>query len=144
MVEQFAYNPKSGRYISTSSRLYFKLIKEGVIKPDYVAEPVAEPVIVTPEPQKPPTSLKKNLVKAAAEAISENRNQLVGTKDLTDDETDQLLKRLLYAKLCMEPAKKKKPKPKPKKRKRKKAVVVPSSSESEESSDEEASESESD
>ena len=139
MVEQFAYNPKSGRYISTSSRLFQKLVKEGVIKVEPVVEPTAEPV-VAPEPQKPPTSLKKKLVKAGAEAIAENRNQLAGTRDLDDDETDQLLRRMLYAKLCMEPAKKKKPKPK----KRKKKVVLPSSSDEESESDEESSESESD
>jgi hypothetical protein len=143
MVEQFAYNPLSGRYISTSSRLYFKLIKNGTIKTEPVVEPVVppEPEQVGPEPQKPKPSLKKKLAKVAVDVIAENSGQLAGTKDLTDEETDQLLRRMLYAKLCIEPSKKKKPKPKPK---RKKKVVLPSSSDEESESDEESSESESD
>jgi hypothetical protein len=74
-------------------------------------------VIAPPEPQKPKKTLRKKLAKVAVDVIAENRSQLAGTKDLTDDETDQLLRRMLYAKLCMEPAKKKKPKTKPKKAK---------------------------
>jgi hypothetical protein len=132
MSELYILNPRSQRYISRTSRLYIKLVKEGVIV-EPVVEPEAppEPVVV---PQKPPTSLKKKLAKVAVDVIAENSGQLAGTKDLTDEETDQLLRRMLYAKLCLEPTKKKKGKPKPK---RKQKVVIPSSSEEEsESSDE--------
>jgi hypothetical protein len=143
MSELYILNPKSQRYISKTSRLYIRLVKEGVI-----VEPVVEPVVepeALPEPvvvpQKPPTSLKKKLAKVAVGVIAENSQELAGTRDLDDDQVDQLLKRMLYEKLCLtEKKSKRKPKPKPK---RKKKVVVVSSSE-EESSDEETSDSDSD
>jgi hypothetical protein len=141
MSEMYILNPKSQRYISKTSRLYIRLVKEGVIvEPVVEPEALPEPVVV---PQKPPTSLKKKLAKVAVGVIAENSQELAGTRDLDDDQVDQLLKRMLYEKLCLEPAKKKKPKAKPKKRK-KKVVVLPSSSDEESESDEESSESESD
>jgi hypothetical protein len=139
MSELYILNPKSQRYISKTSRLYIRLVKEGVIvEPVVEPEALPEPVVV---PQKPPTSLKKKLAKVAVDVIAENSQELAGTRDLDDDQVDQLLKRMLYEKLCLtEKKSKRKPKPKPK---RKKKVVVVSSSE-EESSDEETSDSDSD
>jgi hypothetical protein len=139
MSELYILNPKSQRYISKTSRLYIRLVKEGVIvEPVVEPETLPEPVVV---PQKPPTSLKKKLAKVAVGVIAENSQELAGTRDLDDDQVDQLLKRMLYEKLCLtEKKSKRKPKPKPK---RKKKVVVVSSSE-EESSDEETSDSDSD
>jgi hypothetical protein len=139
MSEMYILNPKSQRYISRTSRLYIRLVKEGVIvEPVVEPETLPEPVVV---PQKAPTSLKKKLAKVAVGVIAENSQELAGTRDLDDDQVDQLLKRMLYEKLCLtEKKSKRKPKPKPK---RKKKVVVVSSSE-EESSDEETSDSDSD
>ncbi len=141
MPEQFALNPKSGRYISKSSRLYFKLVNEGII----TVEPTPLPEVAEKgqTPCNTPKALKKKLKKVGFEVIAENKSQLEGTHDLNDDELDQLLKRMLYEKLCINeektPSKKKKSKPKPKKKK--KRIIVPSSSDE---SDSESSESESD
>jgi hypothetical protein len=135
MSELYILNPKSQRYISKTSRLYIRLVKEGVIvEPVVEPEALPEPVVV---PQKPPTSLKKKLAKVAVGVIAENSQELAGTRDLDDDQVDQLLKRMLYEKLCLT-EKKSKRKPKPKPKRKKKVVVVSSSEEESESSESES------
>jgi hypothetical protein len=132
-TELYVLNPKSQRYISRTSRLYEKLVKQGVIvepviKPTPPPEPVA-PLVKPPSP----LLLKRSLAKVAVNVIAENRSQLAGTKDLDDDQVDQLLKRLLYEKLCIKKPKRAKSKAKAKKKKK---VIVPSSSEEESSESE--------
>ena len=71
--------------------------------------------------------------------IQKNLKKVVKAQKLSDAEMDDMLKRLLYKKLCMaepmKPAKKEKPKKPKKKAKKKYKIVEPSSSESESESD---------
>tara|TARA_R110000782_G_scaffold71722_1_gene143757 strand:- start:1223 stop:1564 length:342 start_codon:yes stop_codon:yes gene_type:complete len=110
-TDLYILNPKSNRFISRSSKLYFKLVKEGIIIEPITAKPI--------KPSAKKKGLKKLLKKESMEMIDENKHKLEGTQDLNDDELDQLLKRMLYEKLCCK-----------KKKKKKKIVITSSDSES--------------
>jgi hypothetical protein len=131
---QFVINPKTKRLILKSSRLYDKLVKEGVI--EEVIEPtpvVTEEIIETPNNNS--KKLKKKLKRISFDSIKENKDRLKDSEDLSDKQLDKLLKRMLFEKLCVKT--KKAPKKKPKKKKK---IVIVSSSE-DESSESETSES---
>ena len=103
-----------------------KQVQSPVCKPDFKQEP--QPVIIQPENSSKTKKIKKEL----KEIAQENKEKFVG---ITQEQSDELLKKMLYEKLFVN-------KPtidKKKKKKKKKHVVVQSeSSDSEESDSEES------
>jgi hypothetical protein len=126
-------NPKTNRFVHVGTQKYKRLISEGVIQP--VSDP--EETITPATAPAAPESLKVKLIETATDVVKENATKF--TPELTQEQTDRLLKKMLYEKLCIKPKPSKTKKPK-KKKKPKFKVVEPQSS----SSDESESESESD
>ena len=165
---QFVLNPLSNRYVNTSSKTYRRLLKSGEITaleeqptpstppPSPVASPLATPPppppIATPQPpvtSEPPLPCAKALVVDHLTSISaDHKGELSG---LSQKDTETLLRKLLYERLCVSPPEKvkkaKKSKAKAKKVKAKKPkkvkyrMVTPPPSSSEEDSSESESES---
>ena len=149
-------NPKTNRYIFYGTPLYSKLVREGVIqayKPPKLNNFNQEE---TPQPQPPQSnresqSLKTLVTNECVDTITKNKNRF--SQNLTQEETDELLKRMLFEKLCISKknlpttcTKSKKSKTKKKKKRRFKVKhnkVSPPSSSSE-SSDLDSSDSDSD
>ena len=153
MPQTHVLNPQTNRMLKLTSKNCKRLIQLGIIQPPEI--PVREPQENTkdsdglkvspsqltpesnPESPKPPEVQEKELkseVKAEMKKIiKENKNEF---KELTQKETDQLLKRMLFEKLCVNKPKKEKKiaKPNPKKKKYK-LRKIESSSESESESD---------
>lgn len=136
-------NPKTNRFVRIGTQKYKRLIREGVLK-----EPPQSPkeFAPTPEPIEPPPSpietqkfneddYHAKMAETFQKIVKENESKLV---DLTQKQTDVLLKKLLYQKLCVDKPEKPKKVKKPKKAKKKKfKIVQPSSSESESESESE-------
>lgn len=137
----FVLNPITNRYIAVDSKVYNRLVKAGSIEP-------VTPQIVTPEPiiQVPETKIenvpktvpvvtappvKELLANELTDIVKEHKKKFA--KELTQKQTDALLRKLLYDKLCVSKKKKKvdassrKPAKKPKKIKFKIATPPPSS-----------------
>jgi len=141
--EGYCFNPSSNRICRLDTAKTKKLIKSGIVviprdlqMPNERIPETPEPV-QEPEPPKPEVQEKelKSEVKAEMKSIiNENKNEF---KELSQRETDALLKRMLFEKLCVKKKKKKKKaKPKPKKKKYKLRKIESSSeSESESESD---------
>ena len=123
-------NPKTNRFVHVGTQKYKRLISEGVIQP--VSDPEE-----TITPGTAPENLKVKLIDTATHIVKENATKF--TPELTQEQTDRLLKKMLYEKLCIKAKLSKTKKPK-KKKKPKFKIVAPQSS----SSDESESESESD
>jgi hypothetical protein len=112
-------NPQTKRYVKKNSQQYNKLVREGVI------QAIEEPAEETPP-------IKALLAEELTTIVKENKPLF--QKELTQAQSDALLRKLLYEKLCI--SKKPKKEEKTKKKKKFKIVAPPSSSESEsESSD---------
>ena len=123
----YVENPQTGRLIKRTTAKAKKLVKLGliVLPPEPKVEAVKEPEPTpTPEPEPEPVSLKTEMAKTAVSLVKENKDAF---RDLSQDDTSALLRKLLIDKLC--PKKTKEPK-KPKKFKLK---PPPPSSESESS-----------
>ena len=119
MESQKILNPLTKRYVNVGSQQYNKLVLEGLIKPPEEKAPEAE--------ETPP--VKALLAETLTDVVKQNKKQF--EKEMTQQECDTLLRKLLYAKLCI-----KEPKPDKKKKKKFKVRAPPPSSESEsESSD---------
>ena len=152
MPQTHVLNPQTNRMLKLTSKNCKRLIQLGIIQPPEPQENtkdsdetklVSSQLTQEPEPPKPPevpvreanrTSIEKELKKEVKtemkKIINENKNEF---KELSQRETDALLKRMLFEKLCVnKPKPKKIAKPKTKKYK----VVQPSSSD--ESSSEES------
>lgn len=155
MSTEYALNVKTGRYCKIGSRTYQRALKAGHINSDYteptkITPEIAEPQPITPpvEVKTPPPSptnnikvqkfdaaeLKKLMGETMTDIIKENKPQF---KDLTQKQTDVMLKKLLYDKLMIDQKSKKSKKVKAKKPKKKSKYKIrePSSSESSESSE---------
>jgi len=150
--EGHCYNPQSKRICRLDTAKTKKLIKSGIIvlprdlemPNERIPEtpepetPILEPEtpILEPEPPKPPEVQEKELkseVKAEMKKIiKENEPQF---KELTQKETDKLLRVMLYEKLVLSKPKKEKKQPKPKKKKYKLRKIESSSEESESESE---------
>lgn len=139
------YNPATKRICRLDQAKTKKLIKLGVIvlprdlempneSPEEVIKPEPEPEPEIIEPEEPAkVDIKPVLKKELKTIIKENKNEF---KNLTQKESDQLLKRMLYEKLCVDKQKEKeKKKEKPKKKTKFKLRKVISSSESESESE---------
>ena len=161
---QFVLNPLSNRYVNTSSKTYRRLLKKGVItvpeEQPIPSTPPSSPVtpptpIVTPPPpiatlpppiatSEPPLPCAKTLViDHLTNIAADHTGELSG---LSQKDTEILLRKLLYERLCVTPPEKakkaKKSKAKAKKVKAKKPkkvkyrMVTPPPSSSEEDSSE--------
>ena len=139
------YNPATKRICRLDQAKTKKLIKLGVIvlprdlempneSPEEVIKPEPEPEPEIIEPEEPAkVDIKPVLKKEMKTIIKENKSQFEG---ITQSQSDQLLKKLLYQKLCVDkPKEKEKKKEKPKKKTKFKLRKVISSSESESESE---------
>jgi hypothetical protein len=98
-------NPQTNRFVKVGSQKHKRLIMEGVLLPE--------------------DDFSSKLKETCTDIVESNSDAF--TSDLSQDQIDTLLKKMLYEKLCIQPIKKKK--------KKKKKIVYPSSSESESESD---------
>ncbi len=123
-------NPRTNRFVHVGTQKYKRLISEGVIQPVSEPEETIRPATAPAAPE----SLKVKLIETATDIVKENAAKF--TPELTQEQTDRLLKKMLYEKLCIKPKPSNDRKPKKKKKKTKFKVVEPQSSSSDsESSD---------
>lgn len=156
----------TGRVLKSTGDRYKRLAKLGKLRPVEVpSTPVSAPApvcvpapipapIIVPYTESNTPALKKEIINMTTDIIKENKNRL---SEMSQDETNELIKQLLYMKLCggqapskpsksskssksskpSKPSKSSKPsKEKDKKKQIKKyKVVVPDTSESSDSSD---------
>jgi hypothetical protein len=117
---------------------YLRLLREGAVdppppppSPEASAEPPAAPVPLAREPAaaKPAAGLKASVIEQATDIVRDNKEQFL---DLSQRQTDKLLRRMLYEKLCVGDKAEKKKKSKVKFKSHK---VAEESSSSEEDSD---------
>ena len=124
-------NPRTNRFVHVGTQKYKRLVSEGVIQP--VSEP-EEAITPATAPAPAPENLTVKLIETATDIVKDNATKF--TPELTQEQTDRLLKKMLYEKLCIKPKPSNDRKPKKKKKKPKFKVVEPQSSSSEsESSD---------
>lgn len=143
MKEGHVYNPSTKRICRLDQAKTKKLIKLGVIvlprdlempneEPEEVIEEKNEVIEEIPEVIEE-QNIKPVLQKELKSIIKENKNEF---KNLTQKESDELLKRMLYQKLVLNvPKKQKEKKKKTTKFKLKKIVVSDSDTDSESESD---------
>jgi len=112
-------NPRTNRFVHVGTQKYKRLISEGVIQP--VADP--EEIIRPATAPAAPENLKVKLIETATDIVKENAAKF--TPELTQEQTDRLLKKMLYEKLCIKPKPSNDRKPKKKKKKTKFKVVEP-------------------
>ena len=110
-------NTKTNRYFKKGSPTYNKLFTDGFCNEKPKTEPIDGETkhVETPiEPNvDPEPDLKKEIKPILQEIVRENKSDFVG---LTQKQTDELLKKMLYEKLCLN---KQQPKPQQKKSKEK-------------------------
>jgi hypothetical protein len=114
---KYINNPKTGRMCLRNSQTGRRVLK--LQQCDQPAEPV--------EPAESVEPAKVKLAEIGTNIIKKNKSKLAKCK--SDADMDQLLKKLLYAKLCGSDP------PKNKKKKKKKIVTPPSSDDSQSESD---------
>ncbi len=138
-MDGFATNTNTGRLISKSTALYKRLKKLGqTIDIAPAAAPVT-PIAPTPTPTPTPTPaaapaplLRDKVIETATDLIAENKKAFIG---ISQQDSDDLLRQLLYQKLCIIPKTAKPPPPPSKPSKKKKKYVISSSEESATDSD---------
>jgi hypothetical protein len=139
MNEPLVLNKRTNRFVKVGTPRYLRLLREGAVdppppppSPEASAEPPAAPVPLAREPAaaKPATGLKAGVIEQATDIVRDNKEQFL---DLSQRQTDKLLRRMLYEKLCVGDKAKKNKKSKVKFKSRK--VAEESSSSSEEDSD---------
>ena len=91
-------NPLTNRMIHYGTPLYAKLVREGVIEP-YVpnTDAACRNEVQSPPPIK---RLQPMLTASLVETVEDNRDQF--SPDLTQEQTDRLLRKMLYQKLCLD------------------------------------------
>ena len=139
MNEPLVLNKRTKRFVKVGTPRYPRLLREGAVdppppppSPEASAEPPAAPVPLAREPAaaKPAAGLKAGVIEQATDIVRDNKEQFL---DLSQRQTDKLLRRMLYEKLCVGDKAKKNKKSKVKFKSRK--VAEESSSSSEEDSD---------
>ena len=125
MSNMYVENLQTGRLIKKTTAKAKKLVKLGLIV--LPPEPEVQKVEPTPEPEPEPTpvSLKTEIAKTAVTIVERNKDAF---RDLSQEDTSLLLRKLLIDKLCL-----KKESKKPKKPEKFKLKPPPSSSESSDS-----------
>jgi hypothetical protein len=155
-VKKYAMNTQTGRYCTVGSKTYIRAKKGGFIKeaeptpqqtkpptPQKTKPPTPQPEPPTPHPE-PPTpepeldnnKFKSKLAEECSEIVNKHKEQFKG---ISQKQTDTLLRRMLYEKLCLSDKKDKQAKSKKAKSKKAKFKLKEPSS-----SDQSSSESESD
>jgi hypothetical protein len=121
-------NPLTNRMIHFGTPLYAKLVREGVIEP--YAPAGQNRRFDVPEVKTPPSvrnkrqsplpikRLQPKLTETLVETVADHRDQF--NRDLTQEQTDRLLRKMLYEKLCIGEEKESGKKPKPKRNSRSK------------------------
>ena len=122
MQKGYALNPETNRIIKTSTAKYKKLVKLGIIVPE-VQNAVEKVKTSVPEVQNipvpppapapapaPAPPVKALLAQELTDIVAEHKAKFAA--ELTEKETNALLKQLLYEKLVKKPKKPKKPKSK--------------------------------
>ena len=136
----YCLNTRTCRYVKKGSPSYNKLVVSGYFDETPKTEPIDGETkhVETPiEPNvDPEPDLKKEIKPILQEIVRENKSEFVG---LTQKQTDELLKKMLYEKLCLNKqqpkSKKKEKKIKKKKSKGSQRYKVYTSSSSDSSSD---------
>jgi hypothetical protein len=143
MNEALVLNKRTNRFVKVGTPRYLRLLREGAVdpppppppSPEASAEPPAAPVPLAREPAAAAEhpSLKASIIEQATDIVRDNKVQFL---DLSQRDTDKLLRRMMYEKLCMNARAEKKKKKKSKvKFKSRKVAEESSSSSSEEDSD---------
>lgn len=130
-------NPKSNRFVKVGTQKFKRLVAEGIIKPVgeiKQVEPVEQVTEVKPVKVEQALPIKEMLANELTDIVAEHKKQL--TQELTQKQTEALLRKLLYERLCIVPKTKKEKPVKKKKKSKAKFRVVESSSESESSESE--------
>jgi hypothetical protein len=124
-MSEYAKNLETKRLIKKSTAQYRRLKKLNLV--EEIAEPVepepVEPEPVEHEPEFDEVKLQTKLASISTSLIRSNLKKIVKAQKLSDTELDDMLKRMLYKKLCLTPSE-------PKKKVKKKKIVVSSESES--------------
>ena len=123
-------NPRTNRFVKLGSQNYKRLVREGIIVPEQ-PDTVENTPSIEPEPEFDESLLQKKMANISTDMIQKNMKKIVKAQKLSDKDTDLLLKKMLYKKLCVE----EKPPKKKQGKKKKFKVVQPSSSESSDDSD---------
>jgi hypothetical protein len=147
----YALNSETNRFVKVGSKTYIRLHKMGKIQnineqsespPEQSEQPELQPE--QPEPVQKPLKpepgppqfdnidFKALMAKTLTDVIHDRQKDFV---DISQKQTDKLLKKLLYEKLCLEKPKKVKSK---KSKSKKKFKIVEPSSESEDSEESES------
>lgn len=119
----FVLNPSTNRYVAVDSKVHRRLIKAGIVAPivnDATPSVPDEIPVTETKTENIPTEappIKELLANELTDIVAEHKKEFA--KELTQKQTDALLRKLLYEKLCVskktkKPTKHKKPK-KPKK-----------------------------
>jgi hypothetical protein len=124
-MSDLVLNPNSNRFVRVGGAKYNRLIKERVLSevktPKEIETPETPETIETPEePEK--VNLKSEVANMSINLVKQHKNAF---RDLSKEETDKLLRKLLIEKLA----------PKSKKKKTKSKFKLKKPSSSEESSD---------
>ena len=118
-------NKRTNRMVKVGTQSYRNALRSGDIEPPKTVEAIEPEPVEEPEPEFSESKLQKKLADISTDMIKDNMKQILKAQKLTDSQMDDMLKKMLYKKLCIEePKKKTKPKKKFK-------IKEPSSSESE-------------
>jgi hypothetical protein len=101
-------NPKTGYFIKRGSKLYKRLVKEGVIKEAPTPAPAPAVAEDQPAPEKKESSktfnerdLQVKMAELTTDMVANNVKQIIKSQKLSDEQYDMLLKKMLYEKLCL-------------------------------------------
>ena len=98
-MEQLVYNPSSKRYVKFGSSNYKRLVREGVLQP--------VDIIPAPKPKRLPEQtqqekLDTKIIEQSVSAVEENKEKFRG---LSQEQSDDLIAKLLYDRLIAVPSK---------------------------------------
>ena len=98
-MEQLILNPQSKRYVKFGSANYKRLVREGVLQP--------VDIIPAPKPKRLPEQtqqekLDTKIIEQSVAAVEEHKNQFKG---LSQEQSDELIAKLLYDRLIAVPSK---------------------------------------
>ena len=99
-MEQLVYNPSSKRYVKFGSSNYKRLVREGVLQP--------VDIIPAPKPKRLPEQtqqekLDTKIIEQSVAAVEEHKEKFKG---LSQEESNNLIAKLLYDRLISVPTKK--------------------------------------
>ena len=99
-MEQLILNPQSKRYVKFGSANHKRLIREGVLPPVEIL-PVPKPKERLPE-QTQQQKMDTEIIKQSVGAVEEHKDQFRG---LSQEQSDDLISKLLYDRLIAVPSK---------------------------------------